>query len=884
MKLSRLLVTGLLLMLCLPVAQAKSKYPPPATLTPEQLALVQKAVAQERITVKEVRTLSPLVQTYIQNLKPDQDRNPAPNSDQYFLGRLDFSEVVAARSYAVRRGGKPLEGSAKLLAGLTKAFQMQYMFVGFVNMMFLDPVSFNQKNYSFSYVRRDFLGEVRTTVFDVQPKPRTGPGRFTGRIWVEDQGGNIVRFNGAFTAGGQDDNRSGSFHFDSWRENLQPGLWLPVGIYVEGKQGSRNSFKAQTYIWGYSRKLPAHESDNESVRIDDVQDQSDSDLDLSPLQAQRQWVSMAEENVLDRLEQAGLLAPPGNFEKVLEQITNNLIISSSLPLPDVIHCRILLTAPLESSAVGNTIILSKGLIDVLPSEADMAAMLAFQLAHIMLGHHIDTRWAFNDRLVFTDEESLARIQLTHTNADNELAAREAIEVLSRSVYASQLSQPGQFLLQVTERSKQLQSLVTPRLGDSLLRPDGEPWLNALMPKDRALETRQANQAGALPLESRLKTDAWDDEVVNREHPSLPGLNASEAAPLEIRPVFFRLARYEPGPGKTAEPGHEKQLVHILFATDRAPAKPTGNIQTFTGDRAANDDLVFGSADVSIPPGHTTGVVETPSWFHFRVTFDTNKDVVLTEVRALPANQFLASLDQEIRTDPKREALVFIHGYDVTFEDAARRLGQITYDLGFPGAPILYSWPSKGSLLSYVEDEGNVEWSSSHFLKFLKMLNQDKEIETVYVIAHSMGNRLVTSAFKSLSQEGEQANAKFSDIVMAAPDVDVGVFSQMANSMHRVAPHVTIYESSKDLALTASHQFHGYPRLGDTDPNVHVFANYECIEATSVDTSLLGHSYIGDNPSILADVYDLIMSQAPASRRFRLQERSINGLPYWAFKK
>ncbi len=205
------------------------------------------------------------------------------------------------------------------------------------------------------------------------------------------------------------------------------------------------SFKAQTYIWGYSLKLPTHESDNESIKIDDVQDQSDQNQDLSPLQAQREWISQAEENVLDRLVQAGLLAPPSDFDKILEQVTNNIVIGNNIQLTDAIRCRVLLTAPLESLAVGNTIILSKGLIDVLPSEADLAAVLSFQLAHIVLGHHIDTRYAFNDRLLFPDEATFERIHMSHSDADNELAAKKAIDLLNHSVYANQLSQPGLFL-------------------------------------------------------------------------------------------------------------------------------------------------------------------------------------------------------------------------------------------------------------------------------------------------------------------------------------------------------------------------------------------------------------------------------------------------------
>jgi esterase/lipase superfamily enzyme len=452
------------------------------------------------------------------------------------------------------------------------------------------------------------------------------------------------------------------------------------------------------------------------------------------------------------------------------------------------------------------------------------------------------------------------------------------------LYAGQLSQPGLFLAQLQARSKQLTALSTPRLGDSLLRPTGEPWLNALIAKAPKLDINNPDQIAALPLGSNLKIDAWDDKVIRLSAGKSPTMSARDKMPFEVTPVFFRLAGFGSATSDPSAPKFEKKIVRIFFATDRAPGEDMQNVQQFTGERAANDDLLFGSADVSIPPGHTMGLVESPSWIRLRVKFDTNKDVVLIEAKRLPASDFMTSLDGQVRDDPKHEALVFVHGYNVSFEDAARRLGQITYDLGFSGAPILYSWPSEGSLIGYSADEANVEWSSPHFLKFLQMLRQDHGIDTVYVLAHSMGNRLVTSAFRSLAQDGTQANAKFRDVIMAAPDVDAGVFKQLAEQIRQAVPHITIYESSNDLALSFSHRFHRYPRLGDTDPNVHVFENYECIVATSVDTSLLGHSYIGDSPSILADIFDLLMTQTPASRRFRLQQYSLGGLPYWAFRK
>ncbi len=551
MTLRRIWITSLLLTLTASAAQAaKAKYQPQQPLSPEQSALVSKAIAAEKVTIKEIQKHSPLVQTYIQNMRPDQVLYAVPESDQYLLGRVDFGKSISDTAYAGTGGSNHglFKGSLKYVSGLTKAFKLQYISAGFMEMMFLDPVAFDKEHYDFSYVRRDFLGSVRTLVFDVHPKPSTGSGRFTGRIWVEDQNGNIVRFNGTYTGSNQDDDTSSYFHFDSWRENLQPGLWLPVGVYVEETQKNSEhpvSFKAQTHIWGYSLKLPTHESDNESVKIDDVQDQSDQSQDLSPLQAQRQWISQAEENVLDRLVQAGLLAAPSDFDKILEQVANNIIIGNNIQVTDDIRCRVLLTAPMESLAVGNTIILSKGLIDVLPTEADLGAVLAFQLAHIVLGHHIDTRYAFNDRLLFPDEATFERIHMSHSDPDNELAAKKAVDLLNHSVYASQLAQPGLFLAQLNERSKQLAALNTPRIGDSLLRPTGEPWLNALIPKAPKLDINKLDQIAALPLGSNLKIDPWDDKVIRLNAKIPPIMNARDKMPFEVTPVFFRLNRYAP---------------------------------------------------------------------------------------------------------------------------------------------------------------------------------------------------------------------------------------------------------------------------------------------------------------------------------------------------
>ncbi len=542
---------GLAFFLTVTAAQAKkeTRYVPPVPLTPEQAALVQKAVDREKATVKLIQKSTPVVQTYIQNTRPDPKLQTVPVSDEYIVARVDFGKSFSADPYETKSKSKGFfKGSKKFLNDLTKSFSMSYSATGFMDMMFLDPTSFDQQHYDFSYVRRDFLGGVRTVVFDVKPKPKEGYGRFFGRIWVEDQDGNIVRYNGSYT-GNSKDEIARYYHFDSWRVNVQPDVWLPTAIYVEETATSQakhaTGLRAQTYFWGYSLKLPARQSDAESIEVENAQDQSDQSQDVSPLQAQRQWVSQAEQNVLDRLQQAGLLAPPSDFDKVLETVTNNIIIGNKLTLPDDIHCRVLLTTPLESLAVGNTILISKGLADVLPTEESLAAILSFQLAHIVMGHHIDTRYAFNDRLLFPDEATFQRFNMNHTALDNQEAAKKAVELFNNSVYHDKAASVGLFFQALQMEEKQLPSLLTPRLGDSLIKPDGTPWLAALGVGAPKLDMDNLTQVAALPLNSRLKIDPWDDKVAQLNVKPAPLLSARDKMQFQVTPIYYRLQRYQP---------------------------------------------------------------------------------------------------------------------------------------------------------------------------------------------------------------------------------------------------------------------------------------------------------------------------------------------------
>ena len=571
-------------------AKRQPKFQPARQLTPEQAALVQRAIAQEKVLIKNIQQRTPLVETYIQDTKPDVKLYAIPIADHYMLSRVDFGKTFFDKTYTpkqeqVRHGF--FKGSMEAITDLTKALhldtQFTYSNTGFMEMMFLDPTGFDQQHYVFSFVRREFLGTVRTWVFDVHPKADVkGMGRFYGRIWIEDEGGNVVRFNGTYTGPTDEDSAKHYFHFDSWRMNVQPGIWLPVAVYVEETQRTEADksvgLKAQTHFWGYSLKLPTRDSESVSMKVDDAVDRSDDSQDVGPLQASRMWITQAENNVIDRLVEAGLVAPldAGGYEdKVLGQIVINLVVPNNLAFTDQIHCRILLTDTIEATTVGNTILVSKGLVDSLPSEEAIASVIAMELAHIAMGHHIDTRYAFNDRLLFPDEASFQRILMNHTDVDNGTAAKRAMEYLEASMYKDKLPSAGLFYVQLVDRSRVLKALMTsPRLGDSLLKADGTPWLSDLMHMGPKINWDDLAQTAALPLGSWLKTDPWDDKVHMLNAKRYAPMNARDKMPFEVTPIFFKLQRYDAAavtPPAAAAPSSSDQPVAAPDNTP--PAQP-----------------------------------------------------------------------------------------------------------------------------------------------------------------------------------------------------------------------------------------------------------------------------------------------------------------------
>ena len=511
----------------------------PAPVTMDQV--VDRMIQQEHALIKNLDGYTPMIETYLQNLKADPQMGAVPASDHYFLGRLDLIDDVDHRSFL----GKA-SMLKRMVGGVGRAYSMQYNPVGFSWMIYADRDDFDRAHYDFRYVRREFLGDVRCVVFDVAPKKNAGSGRFIGRLWAEDQGFNIVRVNGTYTHSAHAEYY---FHFDSWRQDLHAGMWLPSFIYSEENNlqyGIKRdaSFKAQTRIWGYNLKQAGHDSELTDLLVDspDVKDQSASAQDSTPVQSTRQWEQQAENNVLERLERAGLLAPTGELDKVLETVVNNILVTNNVEPPAPVRCRVLLTTPLESFHVGHTIVVSRGFIDTLPDEASLAMVLSHELGHILLGHQVDSKFAFSDRMLFSDENTYQKLGFMHTPAEEKAADEKAIALLKNSPYKDKLASGGLYLKALGSRSQELSALLHPHLGNPIADQKAILRMGDLMNSAPELKMADVSQIPALPLGGRVKVDPWSDRAELIKAPAVPIESAREKMIFEVTPMFPHLVR------------------------------------------------------------------------------------------------------------------------------------------------------------------------------------------------------------------------------------------------------------------------------------------------------------------------------------------------------
>ena len=522
-----------------PATAAATRALSASTPHPTMDQVVDRAIDREHALMKMLSTRTPIVETYLQDLKFVSQGGSVPVEDHYFLGRMTMDENVDRTDFLTEKSMQ-----SRVMGGFQRLYKIQYRPLGFSWMVYADRTNFDREHYNFRYARREFLGDVRCLVFVVTPKNDSGKGRFVGRIWVEDQDYNIVRLNGTYEPRPRN---AYFFHMDSWRLNLVPGYWVPAYIYSEeGGYGSKDeiAFKAQTRLWGYDQQKSGGDGEFTEVQVDSaVKDESPSSQDPSPLQAQWQWQEQAGENVVERLQNAGLLAPPGEVEKVLETVVNNLVATNNIELPGPVRARVMLTSPFETFSAGSTIVVSRGLMDVLPDEASLAMVLSRELAHIVLGHNLTSKYAFSDRMLFSDESTYKNLGFRHAPAEEAAADEKALELLKNSPYAQKLNTPGLFLRELAARGPALQALLTPHLGTGLTDHKGVvDHMVALMKSAPALDPAKLDQIAALPLGGRVKLNAWDDRVELIKVTPMAITTAREKMPLEVTPFFPRLTR------------------------------------------------------------------------------------------------------------------------------------------------------------------------------------------------------------------------------------------------------------------------------------------------------------------------------------------------------
>jgi peptidase M48-like protein len=520
---------------------------------------LDRIISNEQRMYGQMRNYSPLVETYIQNLKPDKDLGEVPAGDKYFLGRANFDKGVNLVPLTDTAGkGRKVVGSI----GNFFSFAMQYLPDGFLQMIFIDTNGFDKQHYKFDYVRREFLGEVRCLVFDVTPAEKNSKGRFLGRIWVEDQDFHIVRFNGAYGGNGHS---SWYFHFDSWRTNVQPGLWLPTFVYSEEKDlhyalSKKLDFKAQTRLWGYNVGNSSKEEELSKILVETpVNDDTKTANDLSPIQAQRSWDHQAEDNITDRLERIGLMSPKGEVDKVLETVVNNLEVTNNIDVDPEVRCRVLMTSTLESFTLGHTIVLSRGLIDVLPDEASLATILAHELSHVVLGHRLDSQYAFFDQLLVDDKDTFRHFGFARTPDEEAAANAKAIEILNKSPYKGQLGNAGLFLQALASRQKEIPNLISGHLGN---RVPQISELASAAPAASADPKQNSQKIAALPLGGRVKIDPWNDKLDLIKSKPVGTVAEREKMPFEVTPFMPYLMRYgaetsKPVAASTAVPQDSK---------------------------------------------------------------------------------------------------------------------------------------------------------------------------------------------------------------------------------------------------------------------------------------------------------------------------------------
>ncbi len=497
--------------------------------------LLDRIVAGEREFLQRMLSYRPFMETYVQAAVDDAAGGEV--RDHYLMGKLQLtSEAVWWETFAASEAFRRPSKTKRMLGSSPGHFIPE----GFAQMVFPDIFELDRKTYSFEFLRREFLGEVRTLVFDVQPRKDIG-GKFVGRIWVEDRDYRIVRANGAYTRYAKD---QFYFHFDAWREEVEPGVWVPSFVYIQdedltGQVGAR--FRAQSRLWNYNQVRADNLDELTAILVEQRNEAEDSSAatHLSPLESRRLWERQAQQNVIQRLERAGLLSPKGPVDEVLRTVVNNLQAANGFSYE--VECRVLLSTPLETFSIGQAIVISRGLIDVLPDEASLAMALADELAHIVLAHPVETMYAFSDYTIFDDAEILTRMRMQRSPEELAAAGRKALQLLEKSPYGDQLGNAALFLAALRERAPMLPNLIEGNFGNAL---GSSERINRLKHARAQVPDGEQAPIAALPLGSRIDLDPWTNRITLKASKPVELRTDQDRMPFEAGPFMPYLKRVQ----------------------------------------------------------------------------------------------------------------------------------------------------------------------------------------------------------------------------------------------------------------------------------------------------------------------------------------------------
>ncbi|MFZ1727307.1 MAG: alpha/beta hydrolase [Albidovulum sp.] len=345
-----------------------------------------------------------------------------------------------------------------------------------------------------------------------------------------------------------------------------------------------------------------------------------------------------------------------------------------------------------------------------------------------------------------------------------------------------------------------------------------------------------------------------------------------------------LARRASDPNGTRGDGTGFTRVEVFYATDRARTGAADTANYYGYDRGKLD---YGMAVVTVPDSHVPGAIEKPSVWHLEFSASPTKHVVLRSVTPVTKQAFFSDLRSRVERRTRKEAFVFIHGYNVSFASAAKRAGQLAYDMNFIGVPILYSWPSRDSTAGYMSDAAVVQLSARRLSRFLDDVVAQSGATTIHIIAHSMGNRALTEALELMSLRRQQTAdmaPPFDQVVFAAPDVDAGLFAEMLPTIRPLARRMTLYASENDWALVTSRHLHGdAPRAGQGGPDTLALAQIDSLDMSELGDDMLAHGYFASDRSALVDLAALFWRNSDPANRCGLEKVvHDNGIATWRY--